>query len=252
MGTPPLGVGLVGAVAAKNNSQFKDTDSHNSHRKRLGAHTQPMSEQQNHTRRLFIALELPSHLRRHLAQVIDELRRCDDRAVKWVAPDNMHLTLKFLGETPVERIEAIKAAVGKVMTHDSAVRGAFRLQSTALGAFPNLKRPRVFWASCVSDAGDLRRLERFAGAVDDSLGELGFDKEERAFKAHLTLGRVRRPRPGAKAPDLGALIEKLKNYNYDPMDFEINKLSLFESQLKREGPIYTALGSWGFGEERFG
>ena len=209
-----------------------------------------MFPQSGHTKRLFIALELPSHLRRRLEQVIDELRRCDDRAVKWVAPDNMHLTLKFLGETPVEQIEEIKSAVGKVMTHDSA--GAFKLQSTALGAFPNLNRPRVFWASCVSDAGDLRRLERLAGAIDDSLGELGFDKEERAFKAHLTLGRVRRPRPGAKAPDLGALIERLKNYKYESLDFEINKLSLFESQLTREGPIYTALESWEFGEERFG
>jgi len=248
MGTPPLGVGLVGAVAAKNNSQFKDTDSHNSHRKRLGAHTQLMSEQQNHTRRLFIALELPSHLRRHLAQVIDELRRCDDRAVKWVEPDNMHLTLKFLGETPVERIEEIKSAVGKVMTHNSAVRGAFKLQSTALGVFPNLKRPRVFWASCsaIGESDDLRRMGDFADALDDSLGELGFDKEERAFKAHLTLGRARRPRPGTKAPELGALIEKLKNYNYDPVEFEIKKLSLFESELTREGPIYTALESFEF------
>jgi len=68
----------------------------------------------------------------------------------------------------------------------------------------------------------------------------------------VTETEQQRTRPGAKAPDLGALIEKLKNYNYDPMDFEISKLNLFESQLTREGPIYMALESWEFGEERFG
>ncbi len=209
-----------------------------------------MSDQSTHTLRLFIALELPSQLRNHLAQVIEQLRRNDNHAVKWVTPNNMHLTLKFLGETPLEKIEEIKTAIGKTVTDTTSAGGAFKLQSTTLGAFPNLNRPRVFWTGCIGD--DLRLMSELAGAIDDTLCDLGFEKEERAFKAHLTLGRVRRPRPGAKAPDVGELVERLKNYDYAPVDFEINRLCLFESELTREGPIYTVLESWEFGGERFG
>ena len=214
-----------------------------------------MSDQSNHTIRLFIALELPSQLRSHLAQVIEALRRYDERSVKWVTPQNMHLTLKFLGETPLEKIEEIKSAIDKTVTDTSSVAGSFKLQSTTLGAFPNLKRPRVFWADCISgdaDSDDLRRLGDFAGKIDDTLSDMGFDKEERSFKAHLTLGRARRPRPGVKAPNLSALVERLKNYKYETIKFEINILSLYQSQLTRQGPIYTALESWEFAGERFG
>ncbi|MFQ5608270.1 MAG: RNA 2',3'-cyclic phosphodiesterase [Candidatus Zixiibacteriota bacterium] len=192
--------------------------------------------------RLFVAFELPELLRRRLAEAIERLRRYDQRAVKWVDPENMHLTLKFLGETAPEKLGAIKASLGAQLGGNSVVSGAFKMTSQTLGAFPNLKRPRVFWADCAG--GDFGRLAEFAERIDETLSGLGFEKETRAFKAHLTLGRVRRPKPASHPADLTELINQLKAYKYEPIDFEFNRLVLFQSELTREGPIYTELESW--------
>lgn len=132
--------------------------------------------------RAFVALPLPEEARARLGG----LRRAADPAapVRWVAPDAMHLTLKFLGEIEPERADAVKAALGKLGWD----RGAFEFTLAGIGGFPSLARPRVLWAGVTDGAAAVAAL---AERVEAALEPLGFPREDRRFTPHLTIGRVK-------------------------------------------------------------
>jgi len=184
------------------------------------------------TRRLFVALEPPEAVRRRLGAIADELRRAAGRAaddVRWVPPENVHLTLQFLGAVPEERVPGVEAALREAAAGarplSLAVRGA--------GGFPNARRPRVLWAGL---EGDLAPLAALVGAIGARLAKLGFPPEERPFSPHLTLGRSRE---GHGAPGLAGALAGVAEEAAAP--WRAAEVVLFESHLSPRGPRYEAI-----------
>ncbi|MBN2225743.1 MAG: RNA 2',3'-cyclic phosphodiesterase [candidate division Zixibacteria bacterium] len=177
--------------------------------------------------RLFIALPLPKEVEEELGRIIFALKQKGPR-IKWVTPKNVHLTVKFLGETPEKQVEAITDAVRQTAAGHTVITCA----TGGLGAFPNLKRPRVYW---VGLTGQIDRLQAIARDMDEHTARLGFERENRPFKPHLTLGRVRE---SYGLDDLAAYIE---NYEFTPQPVILDRLVLFKSTLTPRGPIYDRL-----------
>ena len=180
--------------------------------------------------RLFIALPLPDEVEQFLSNTIDDLKQKQGR-VKWVDSKNIHLTMKFLGETDESKIEAISTAVKKVASRYSSVKSTIY----KIGGFPNLRRPRVIWAGIENKKDNIEKLEAIALNIEDEMAELGFEKENRKFKSHLTLGRVKDNR------NLAKLTEYLENYQFQPQDILFDRIVLFKSTLTPDGPIYERL-----------
>jgi 2'-5' RNA ligase len=174
--------------------------------------------------RAFIAIELDDAVRRAAAEVIAALREGPggDR-VRWVRPENLHVTLRFLGDIDPAQVAPIAGNLRRA----AADQRRFRLELGRVGAFPSARRPRVV----VCDVGPREPLEGLAGAVERAVVEAGFEPERRRFRAHLTLGRVSgRARSPVTAP-VTAAGESLA----------VDEIVLFRSQLQRSGAIHTPL-----------
>jgi len=184
---------------------------------------------QLNTKRLFVAVELPTEIKEYLGSTIRTLQKTNADA-KWVEPKNIHLTLKFLGATSSEMIPAIR----KTMT--AAAENTPPLPTTleAFGGFPSLAAPRILW---VSLADKEKRLERIAQRLESSLSGIGFAKENRPFKAHITLARLRSPRNRLALADAA---QKFQAAMEHPA-FNIDNITLFESILSPKGPAYTIM-----------
>jgi 2'-5' RNA ligase len=183
------------------------------------------------TYRLFIAAEVPPEVKAELIRAQEHLRR-DSSVVKWVAPEAMHMTLHFLGETDVELLPRL----GHALRAGLEGHIALALQLTATGAFPNLRRPSVVWAGV---GGATAALERIYVTVGAALEALGLPRESRPFRAHLTLGRVRREATAAQQERLGAAIRSLPPLASTP--WVVDRVVLFRSELRAVGSRYTEL-----------
>lgn len=148
------------------------------------------------TWRLFIAIELPRVLKREFIDLARSFRPREHERVRWIEQDAMHLTLKFLGDTPVDRIPDIK----KSLDQAASSTGKFSIKIGRTGCFPSFRDPRICW---VGLSGELRRLEQLQGRVEGGLVALGFDREDRVFKPHVTIGRTRPGIRGRFAEDIG-------------------------------------------------
>lgn len=186
------------------------------------------------TIRSFIAIELPAPVKSGLGRLQEELKSGGHSAVKWVNPNSIHLTLKFLGSVPSDGIKAIRDAVNKV----AGEVPPFRLEVTGLGVFPNPGRVRVIW---VGVRGELDRLERLQKSVEAKLAPLGFEAERRPFTPHLTLARVRERAAPEEVRRFGQFISSRRFVTAYP--FDVDEVSLMQSQLGREGAVYSCLGS---------
>ena len=181
--------------------------------------------------RLFVALEIPSEVRENLADLLKRLREISSVPC-WVRPENLHVTLKFIGEVTPEKLGAIREALATVRS-DSPVTLEFR----GLGFFPHEKRPRVFWAGMNASPN----LKILAADIDSATEKLGILREERPFSPHLTLARFQPP----------GLPEKLRNAIQENLAREFGALQttefhLIESKLKSSGAEYTTLESFTF------
>ncbi len=184
--------------------------------------------------RSFIAIELPEEVREGLARLRNELKRNEHKFVKWVNPDGLHLTLKFLGNIPSKRVTEVTEAV------EEAAQGIspFHLEISGLGAFPSLRQARVF---CVGIGGEVDRLSRLQQNIDSALAILGFAKEERPFVPHLTLARLR---PGASPLERRSFGELVDSTIFeDKYHIEVEAVSLMRSQLTPAGAVYTRLST---------
>jgi 2'-5' RNA ligase len=181
-----------------------------------------------------VAILLPDALRAALAAEIERLGS-RARGVGWVAPENLHLTLKFLGGIEPPRVERVAAALQAT----AAAAAPFELALRGVGAFPSPARPRVIWAGVHAGADTVAAL---AARVDDALGPLDFPRDERPFSAHVTLGRRREPRRDpALAEALAAGAER------DFGRFRVEQVTLMRSDLSPNGARYTALAAWPLG-----
>ena len=191
------------------------------------------------TWRLFIAVELPEEALRAIERLQDGLvRTMPGDAVRWVRPEGIHLTLKFLGDVPREQIDGIQAALGE------AVRGhpPFALRAEGLGAFPNTRRPRVVW---VGVEGDVRRLKELRNDVEEHVAPLGYPTEDRSFTPHLTLGRVQRDASRRELDAIGMAVET--NTVGELARWQVDAVSLMRSELKPTGAVYTEVFAAGLG-----
>ncbi|MEW6079499.1 MAG: RNA 2',3'-cyclic phosphodiesterase [Thermodesulfobacteriota bacterium] len=178
--------------------------------------------------RTFLAFDLPEEAR----AVLRQAQRClIDQGIRisWVRPENIHLTVKFLGEISEQAVERVclsaAASTEKTRPMDLAVKG--------LGVFPDARRPRVVWAGLT---GATQSLIDFQAELEENLAVSGFAKEPRPFKAHLTLGRVKHaivPEKLVSALDACA--------RFSPRSFPADRLILFRSDLKPNGAVYTVL-----------
>ncbi|MCH2514638.1 MAG: RNA 2',3'-cyclic phosphodiesterase [Dehalococcoidia bacterium] len=148
------------------------------------------------TWRLFIAIELPRVLKREFIDLARSFRPREHERVRWIEQDAMHLTLKFLGDTPVDRVPDIKNSLEQA----ASSTGKFSIKIGRTGCFPSFRDPRICW---VGLSGELRRLEQLQGRVEGGLVALGFDREDRVFKPHVTIGRTRPGIRGRFAEDIG-------------------------------------------------
>jgi 2'-5' RNA ligase len=156
--------------------------------------------------------------------------------VRWVPVESVHLTLKFLGEVDDKLVPKIEEALAAV----AAGAKPFPLSLSGCGCFPNARAPRVLWVGLGGGAGEAGAL---AAAVDEALAPLGFDREKRPFKAHLTIGRAKDPREAA-----GTAARKLSQLGEFAAPAErLTAMSLVKSTLTREGSIYEEIGTWRLG-----
>lgn len=183
------------------------------------------------TYRLFVAAALPVEVKALLADLQARLRR-DGPPVKWVAPASLHLTLKFLGETAAELAPSIGAAMRAALAAHQPVE----LHLAGVGAFPNARRPSVIWAGV---GGGEAALVRLHADLDAALAELAIPRETKPFRAHLTLGRVRREAPAEQQARLGRALGALPPI--EPVTWVLDRVGLFRSELRGEGPVYTDL-----------
>lgn len=178
--------------------------------------------------RAFIAVELPESLRQEVASLQADFRSAG-ADVKWVEPENLHLTLKFLGSVKEDQVPTLQQAL------TTATQGlhSFTIHLEGIGAFPRTTSPRVIWVGVTEGEKPLVEL---AQAVERACSGLGFPPEERPFSAHLTIGRVR-SRDG-----LASLIKKLQVAEFrGGTPAPVNHLTLFQSTLSPHGPTYTPL-----------
>jgi len=180
------------------------------------------------TIRAFVALTLPSGIIAHAAGLQSTLK-AQGLKLRWVKPQNMHLTLKFLGDIPA----ADAGQVGQAVQRASQNTTPLALTVQGMGVFPGIKRPRVLW---IGLGGQVEALQSLYAGIEDELAGLGFARDKRGFKAHLTLARFK----ARVAPhDLLQAFEELGNYA--PKPFAAKHLVLYKSDLKPQGAIYTPL-----------
>jgi 2'-5' RNA ligase len=190
--------------------------------------------------RSFIAIELPGELKLKLAQLETRLRSARQPWVKWVRPESIHLTLKFLGNIEIESTTAITEAI------EESVRGIppFRLKVKELGVFPNPKRVQVAW---VGISGELDKLTQLQKKLESNLSPMGFAPESRSFTPHLTLARLNNRASPSERQSFGDLITST---SFEDGDIEVDAISLMKSQLTRTGAIYTRISSVRLERER--
>lgn len=180
--------------------------------------------------RLFVAVEITGEIRKKLAEFQDKLKKVD-ADVGWVAPENIHITLKFIGAIDEEKIEAITNIIKDSVTHIKP----FDLDYRGVGTLPTEKNPRVIFADVIDVGGVLAKIHE---RLDNQLMALGVEHEDRKFNAHLTVGRIKTRRNVRK------LIENLNSYNgFDFGSEHVTQVVLMKSDLSPEGPIYTKLHS---------
>jgi 2'-5' RNA ligase len=183
--------------------------------------------------RSFVAIELSDQLRTQLGQVQESLmsKGITDQ-VRWVKPEGIHLTLKFLGNVPADSVKEISVAV------EQASRGIapFDISLGGLGCFPTTSRPNVLW---IGIEGDTVALVELQNSIEANLSRLGYPEEKRGYTPHLTLGRVHRRVGGADRRRLGDLIQ---THSAEPLGgMKVSEISLMKSQLSPSGARYSRL-----------
>jgi RNA 2',3'-cyclic 3'-phosphodiesterase len=182
----------------------------------------------NQTLRAFVAFKLPELITTRIYDIQERLKSYR-LPVRWVRPENVHLTLKFLGEVPVSTIDELAVVIEDTVRD----RSPLILFTKGLGVFPGIKKPRVFW---IGISGDVKPLSEIQANLEKNLEKNGFSKENRPFKSHLTMGRFK----GDIHPEnLFDILRSFSDFTSEP--FEVKELVLYKSELKPSGALYTKL-----------
>jgi 2'-5' RNA ligase len=186
--------------------------------------------------RLFVAVDLPEEVREALRDLQADLRARNLGDLRWARPEGIHLTLKFLGDTPAERVPAIRQA----LKAPAAAAPPLRLALGDVGTVGN-RRPRVVWQDVVGDVGPLKELRE---AVEALFVGMGFPPEEREYSPHLTLARVPQPPPHGTDERIQAALAAVTPPR---AEFEVTEFVLMRSILDRTGAVYQRLAAFPLG-----
>lgn len=179
--------------------------------------------------RVFAAVELPDDVRERLRDHIARLREAvPEAAASWTCVENIHLTLKFFGNVDVGRIPAISKAASRAIKEFSP----FQIEVGGTGVFPKASRAQVLWIGVNDPSGKLSSLQR---QLENEFAREGFEKEDRAYRPHLTIARLRKPEGARRLADTHLQMK------FEPIAIEIKELVLFRSELSPKGSRYTAL-----------
>lgn len=186
--------------------------------------------------RAFLAVDFAAFFEKPLIFLIQELQR-EYSDVKWVRPEATHVTLHFFGEIDKKMIPEIIGTVEPLIRS----RSPFELGIQGIGAFPGFSRPNVLWAGL---SGDTQALIDIKHAIDSGLEKIGIPSEKREYHPHLTLGRIRsapwdRRHDSTRLPDAASHFTSAENFN-------VERLTLFQSNLEKEGPVYAPLHAFNF------
>ena len=185
------------------------------------------------TIRAFIAIELTAETKKELEEIGSILRPQNSTPAKWVNPESIHLTLKFLGDVTSDRVTEVLDAI------KSGVVGipSLQIQLAGLGVFPNPARTQVVWTGIT---GEMDRLEQLQHNIEVEMEKQGFPREKRKFSPHLTLARVRNHATPDERKRLGTLVTGTP---FTGSILRVDSVNLMGSQLTRQGALYTRLGS---------
>ncbi len=180
------------------------------------------------TIRAFIAVEIDDQTRQKISELISTLKK-SNADIKWITDSQMHLTLKFLGNIDKDKVQGISDSISNISDNFNSFKIAF----SKIGAFPSLNHPAVIWLGIDKGAESLKTLNE---KIETALEKLGFKRESREFKPHLTLGRVRSDK---NMPGLTKLLKETAFYLGN--DIQINKLTFFQSDLNPKGAVYSII-----------
>ncbi|MBI2091447.1 MAG: RNA 2',3'-cyclic phosphodiesterase [Deltaproteobacteria bacterium] len=190
--------------------------------------------------RSFLALDMPNEVKQKLGRLISDFAK-KEQGVKWIAAENLHVTMKFFGDVEEDLLLGdISAAIKNATDNLKPVT----LECTGLGVFPNWRYPKVIWAGFL---GDVEPVLAMSDKLETALAGFPIKRDERAFRLHLTIGR-------AKELKSSGLLMQLIN-DLGPIKFgtvPINHFTLYKSVLTREGSVYTALKRFEFKREEIG
>ena len=181
--------------------------------------------------RMFCAVELPDQVRKQLEEHILKLRKAvPDAAASWSRVENIHLTLKFLGNVAVDRIPAISAAASRAVTEISS----FPISIGNTGVFPRPSRAQVLWIGVSDPSGKLSALQE---RLENEYATEGFPKEDRAYRPHLTIARIRKHEGARRLADTHLQMD------FPATNIELNELIVFRSELSPKGSRYTPIST---------
>ena len=183
------------------------------------------------TIRSFLAVEIPLSNKEKILKLINSFIEKSDSLIKWVSKDNLYITLKFIGELNTDHISTIQ----KSLTERLSSVPAFDMHINGLGVFPNSRKPRIFWLGFDQN----KNLERIVSSIENCAVNLGYEANDKPFSPHLTIGRARRD---ISSGDLIAFTKNFQDHKLEVIpDFKVSHVTLFKSELTREGPLYSQL-----------
>ena len=178
--------------------------------------------------RAFICFKLPERLISSIGRIQVSVKQYGLK-IRWVRPENIHLTIKFLGDIKWSEIDGI----GRLIKETAMDFTPLLLSAQGIGVFPNLNRPRVIW---IGISGQIEELIGLQKMLDNKLRIIGFPKEKRPFKGHLTIGRIKGSIDSNKLSDV---LNQINRFAASP--FSVDKIYLMQSDLKPLGAVYTRL-----------
>lgn len=187
--------------------------------------------------RLFVALKIETEIQQKFGAVISDFKTKGGK-VKWIDAKNLHITLKFLGNTDRRDVDPIISQLQDSLKNFQAIESDFN----NLGGFPNLRKPKVIWTDIDKNKNAVVDL---AESINESFTEINIEKNDKPFKPHLTLGRVK------SYEGITSLTDYLANYKFENIPVTFNKVQLIQSTLTQQGPIYRTLEEITL-SERFG
>lgn len=179
--------------------------------------------------RTFISIELPERVKKEIFKEFEKIKTSGFVSGNFVKKENLHLTLKFLGNTSEEEIEKIKNKLSELKFSN------FELATDGVGFFPSEKYVKVLWVGFISN-----QLKFIKDIIEEKLFEIGINKETRDFNSHVTVARIKNVKDRVK------FLEKVRGTKIKKMKFEVDRISLVKSELTRKGPVYKILHEFKF------